>query len=143
MIYLVDLPFGFFLMLFLDNNKHLLVSYKGNNYKVRKNVFKKILTLMATVAMLTVCSENEAANNNQDALQTKENPVVQQENEQSKDYIQEDAKENVNQSQWTSLPEYNGIIGKIGNEDVTFEMETDNEGKRVLNILEQDGSILY
>lgn len=98
---------------------------------------------MATVAMLTVCSENEAANNNQDALQTKENPVVQQENEQSKDYIQEDAKENVNQSQWTSLPEYNGIIGKIGNEDVTFEMETDNEGKRVLNILEQDGSILY
>ena len=98
---------------------------------------------MATVAMLTACSENEAANNNQDALQTKENPVVQQENEQSKDYIQEDAKENVNQSQWTSLPEYNEIIEQIGDKDVTFEMETDNEGKRVLNILEQDGSILY
>ena len=79
---------------------------------------------MATVAMLTACSENEAANNNQDGLQTKETPVVHQENEQFKEYIQEDAKENVNK-------------------DVNFEMVSDNEGKRVLNILEQDGSILY
>ena len=98
---------------------------------------------MVTVTMLTACSEHEAASNNQEALQTKENPIVQQENEPSKDYIQEDAKENNKQSQWTSLPEYNRIIEQIGDNDVTFEMETDNEGKRVLNILDQNGTILY
>lgn len=98
---------------------------------------------MATVIMLTACSEHEAASNNQEALQTKENPIVQQENEPSKDYIQEDAKENNKQSQWTSLPEYNKIIEQIGDNDVTFEMETDNEGKRVLNILDEDSNIEY
>ena len=104
---------------------------------------KKILTVVAAITMLTACSEQEAATNNPKALQTKETPVVLQENEQAKDYIEEDAKENVEQSQWTALPEYKEIMNQLGTKDVDFEMVSDHEGKRVLKILDENGSILY
>lgn len=98
------------------------------------------------MAMLTACSKNEAdKNNNQEALQTEteENQAVPQENEQFKEYVQEDAKEIVKHNEWTSLPEYNKIMEQVGHEEVDFEMVTDNEGKRVLNIVDKDGSIRY
>lgn len=98
---------------------------------------------MAAITVLTACSEQEAANNGQEALQTKDTPVVQQENEQAEEYGQVDVKENVKQSQWTALPEYKGIINQIGTKNVGFEMVSDHKGKRVLHILDEEGTILY
>lgn len=113
-------------------------------------MFKKIITLIAVVTMLTACSDDEAAKNNSEAtgknqepLQTEEKPVDQQENEQSLENVQDNSEENVNQSEWNSLPEYNKIIEQIGDKDINFEMVTDNEGKRVLNILDKNGSVQY
>lgn len=107
-------------------------------------MLKKILTLIVIMGVLTACSKNEAAKNSQEALQTETevNQVNPQENDQLKE-VQEDAKENVNQNEWISLPEYNKIIEQVGKEDIDFEMVTDNEEKRVLNILDKDGSIQY
>lgn len=98
---------------------------------------------MATIALLTACSEQEAATNNPETVESKETPVVQQENEQVEDYGQKDAKENEEQSKWTSLPEYQVIINQLGTDDVRFEMVSDYEGKRVLKILNENGSMLY
>ena len=106
-------------------------------------MYKKILTVMATIALLTACSEQEAATNNPETVESKETPVVQQENEQVEDYGQKDAKENEEQSKWTSLPEYQVIINQLGTDDVRFEMVSDYEGKRVLKILNENGSMLY
>lgn len=113
-------------------------------------MFKKIIPLMAVVTMLTACSDGDAAKNNsevteknQEPLQTEENQANQQENEQPTENVQDDLEENVSQDEWASLPEYNKIIEQIGDQDITFEMVTDNEGKRVLNILDKTGSIQY
>ena len=98
---------------------------------------------MAAIALLTACSEQEAATNKKEAVQTNETPVVQQDNEQVKDDSQEVPKGNEEQSQWTALPEYQVIMNQIGSQVVRFELLSDHEGKRVLKILDENGSMLY
>lgn len=98
---------------------------------------------MAAIALLTACSEQDAATNNPEPVETNETPVVQQENEQVEDQVKEDAKENEEQSAWAALPEYQVIINQIGTDNVSFETLSDHEEKRVLKILDENGSMLY
>ena len=113
-------------------------------------MFKKIITLIAAVTMLTACGNNEVAENNSEAtekdqgsLQTEEQQLNQQENEQPTENVQAPSKENVDHSEWTSLPEYDKIVEQIGNKDYNFETVTDNEDKRVLNIIDKNGTKQY
>lgn len=98
---------------------------------------------MAATALLAACNEQEADTNNPEDVQTKETQVVQQEVEQADDYGQEDVKENEEQSEWIALPEYKVIIKQLGTHNVRFETVSDHEEKRVLKILDENGSMLY
>lgn len=109
-----------------------------------------MITLIAAVTMLTACSNNEAANNNseateknQESLHTEEQQVDQQVKDQPMEEVQDQSKENVDHGEWASLPEYNKIVEQIGNKDFSFETVTDNEDKRVLYVLDENGAKQY
>lgn len=98
---------------------------------------KIIISLTAAVIVLTGCNSNQAnisndVENNQQSVQTE---VVQENNEP--------AKESTNHEEWSSMPEYNTIIQHIDKNDYTFKTVTDNEGKRILLLLDQDGKEQY
>lgn len=112
-------------------------------------MFKRIITLIAAIAILTACSDNEevkmdtgVTEKNQESLQSNE-LTNQQEDQQQKEMNEDPSNEAVNDSEWALLPEYNKIVEQIDSQDYTFETVTDNEGKRVLNIIDKNGSKQY
>ncbi|OAB44657.1 hypothetical protein [Paenibacillus antarcticus] len=72
---------------------------------------------------------------------------VVQENSKQNDQPEKDAqnqsKESINQEEWSSLPEYDTIIQQIDKEDYNFKTVTDNEGKRILLLIDQGGVEQY
>ncbi|MFF3099879.1 hypothetical protein [Viridibacillus arvi] len=105
---------------------------------------KTIITLIAIATMLTATAcnsngvnktNNEVTEKNEQSAQTEGGQEVQQEHEQSK--------EKTNHEEWTSLPEYNYIIEQIDNKDYNFQTVTDNEGKRVLLLIDKNGVEQY
>ncbi|MGE7879252.1 hypothetical protein [Peribacillus muralis] len=81
-------------------------------------MYKSIIALVASAAMLTAC--------NSDMADEKEKPA---ENEQQKE-----TKAGPETNKWSSLPEYDEIIEQIGEEDYALNKETDNDDKRVFLI---------
>ncbi|MCK2006094.1 hypothetical protein MZM54_32775 [[Brevibacterium] frigoritolerans] len=110
-------------------------------------MYKMIITLIAAATMLTACNSNGEDKNNNEVTekneQTEGEQEVRQENEQSKENVQNQSKESVNHEEWTSLPEYNHIIEQIDNKDYNFQTVTDNEGKRVLLLIDKNGVEQY
>lgn len=109
-----------------------------------KKMYKIVITLIAIATMLTAtaCNSSGADKNNDEVTEKNEQPVqteggqeVLQENEQSK--------EKTNHEEWTSLPEYNYIIEQIDNKEYNFQTVTDNEGKRVLLLIDKNGVEQY
>lgn len=109
-----------------------------------KKMYKIVITLIAIATMLTAtaCNSSGTDKNNDEVTEKNDQPVqteggqeVQQENEQSK--------EKTNHEEWTSLPEYNYIIEQIDNKEYNFQTVTDNEGKRVLLLIDKNGVEQY
>ncbi|QOV11472.1 hypothetical protein [Viridibacillus arvi] len=107
-------------------------------------MYKTVITLIAVATMLTATACNssgadknhdEVTEKNEQSAQTEGRQEVLQENEQSK--------ENTNHEEWTSLPEYNYIIEQIDNKEYNFQTVTDNEGKRVLLLIDKNGVEQY
>ena len=112
-------------------------------------MLKKLLTIITAMAILTACSDkeevktnSEVVNNNQESLQANE-LTNQQDDQQQKEMNEDPSNEAVNDSEWASLPEYNKIVEQMDSQDYTFETETDNEEKRVLTIIDQNGKKQY
>jgi ABC-type glycerol-3-phosphate transport system substrate-binding protein len=113
-------------------------------------VFKKTIMLIAALTIVTACSNNEATENKgetlektQESLQTEEKPAASQENIQQTEETQSQSQEDGNHMEWTSLPEYNKIMEQIDNKDYIFETVTDNPGKRILYIVDENGNKQY
>ncbi|MFE6168584.1 hypothetical protein [Viridibacillus arvi] len=107
-------------------------------------MYKTVITLIAVATMLTAtaCNSSGTDKNNNEVTEKNEQPVqteggqeVLQENEQPK--------ENTNHEEWTLLPEYNKIIEQIDDKDYNFQTVTDNEGKRVLSLIDKNGVEQY
>lgn len=88
-------------------------------------MYKPLIALVASAALLTACSAEEAAAD-QSAAATESGSL-------------EDAK----QQDWALLPEYDTIIDMVGDQSLVFEMVEDNQGKRVLLMVESDGTEQY
>lgn len=100
--------------------------------------------------MLAACSNNEDEATKQDTSQQQE----KQENPQGKNQVEQpvqpeqnvqgEDKENIDLSEWTSLPEYSKITEQIDNkDDIHFEKVTDTRDKRILLIIDENGTKLY
>ncbi len=109
-----------------------------------------MIILGAVLTMLAACSNNEATEKNeatqQDTTQQQEKQVDQQETnsiEQPEQNVQGEVTDNTDLSEWTSLPEYNKITEQIDNKDIHFEKVTDSSDKRILLIIDENGTKLY
>ncbi|ETT86463.1 hypothetical protein MKZ08_11095 [Viridibacillus sp. FSL R5-0477] len=105
---------------------------------------KTIITLIAVAIMLTACNSkgedknnNEVTEKNEQLSQTEGGQEVRQENDQNQ------SNESSNHEESTSLPEYNNIIEQIDNKEFNFQTITDNEGKRVLLLIDKNGVEQY
>ncbi|MGM0829059.1 MAG: hypothetical protein ACQEU4_12600 [Bacillota bacterium] len=115
-----------------------------------KIMYKMIITLIVVATMLTACNSNGADENskvvqekNDQPLQNEDEQEVQQENKQSKENVQNQTTESVNHEEWSSFPEYKNIIEQINNKDYSFQTVTDNEGERVLLLIDKNGVEQY
>ncbi|MFL0365910.1 hypothetical protein [Bacillus sp. PK3_68] len=113
-------------------------------------MFKTFIAFIAAASMLTACNSNEAHKDNnestpknEEVLQTENIQEERQENEQPTEQAQNQSAESVNHEEWSSLPEYNKIIEQIGDKDNRFQTVTDNEGKRILLIKDENGEEQY
>lgn len=104
----------------------------------------------AVLTMLAACSNNEATEKNeatqQDTTQQQEKQVDQQETnsiEQPEQNVQGEVTDNTDLSEWSSLPEYSKINEQIDNKDIHFEKVTDSSDKRILLIIDENGTKLY
>jgi len=111
---------------------------------MKKIMNKTIITLIAVAIMLTACNSkgedknnNEVTEKNEPLSQTEGGQKVRQENDQNQ------SNESSNHEEWTSLPEYNNIIEQIDNKEFNFQTITDNEGKRVLLLIDKNGVEQY
>ncbi|MFJ7994525.1 hypothetical protein ACIQY5_20430 [Peribacillus frigoritolerans] len=103
---------------------------------------KSMIALIAAATMLTACNNDKADENGGKSVQTTDEKQTQTENDQQKQPSQTETQSSTKHENWSSLPEYDTIIEKIGNEDYTFNKETDNDGKRVL-LIELNGEKQY
>lgn len=107
-------------------------------------MLKKMIVFSAVVTMLTACSNTEATKKNEATNEdaTQETQVNQQENEQPAENVQASI---VNRSdrEWASLPEYNKIMEQIDNKDIHFEQVTDTNDKRILYVIDENGTKQY
>ncbi|MFJ7666757.1 hypothetical protein ACIQXI_06595 [Lysinibacillus sp. NPDC097195] len=117
-------------------------------------MFKKILLFCAVVTMLAACSNNEATEKNKatnDATSQSQEQQVDQQNESVEQPAQleqnaeaEDTTSETNDTnEWASLPEYNKIMEQIDNQTIHFEKVTDSTDKRILLIVDENGTKLY
>ena len=105
-------------------------------------MYKYMIALIAAVTMLTACNNDKADENGGESVQTTDENQTQTENEEQKQPSQTDTQTSPKHEKWSSLPEYDKIIEQIGNEDYTFNKETDNDGKRVF-LIELNGEKQY
>lgn len=89
---------------------------------------KPLLALMATAALLTACSVEQADAGNEAAS----------ENEQSFTAIQDESTKDSKMQELESLPEFTVIDDEIGSDSLEFDIVADNPGERVL-LLDKDG----
>ncbi|MGE7762575.1 hypothetical protein [Peribacillus sp. NPDC097895] len=88
-------------------------------------MYKSMIALIAAATMLTACNNDKADENGGESVQTTDETQTSPKHEK-----------------WSSLPEYDKIIEQIGNEDYTFNKETDNDDKRVF-LIELNGEKQY
>ncbi|MFJ7511619.1 hypothetical protein ACIQW7_19490 [Peribacillus simplex] len=105
-------------------------------------MYKYMIALIAAVTMLTACNNDKADENGGESVQTTDENQTQTENEEQKQPSQTDTQTSPKHEKWSYLPEYDKIIEQIGNEDYTFNKETDNDGKRVF-LIELNGEKQY
>ncbi|WHY97039.1 hypothetical protein [Peribacillus simplex] len=105
-------------------------------------MYKSMIALLAAATMLTACNNDKADENGEKSVQTTDENQTQTENEQQKQPSQTETQTSPKHEKWSSFPEYDKIIGQIGNEDYTFNKETDNDDKRVF-LIELNGEKQY
>ncbi|MFJ7406182.1 MULTISPECIES: hypothetical protein [unclassified Lysinibacillus] len=112
-------------------------------------MFKKMIIFSAVVTMLAACSNNEVTEKNEATNQDTSHQQEQGKNQieqpiQPEQNVQGEDKENIDLSEWTSLPEYSKIHEQINNkDDIHFEKVTDTSDKRILLIIDENGTKLY
>ncbi|MEC2077421.1 hypothetical protein [Metabacillus fastidiosus] len=87
----------------------------------------KIMTLLTLSAVLTACSSDDIANKGNEKQEQKEEVNVGVETTE----------------EWSSLPEYEKIMEVIDRNDYTFQTMTDNQGKRILFLTNNNGEKIY
>ncbi|MFJ7683479.1 hypothetical protein [Peribacillus butanolivorans] len=98
-------------------------------------MYKSMIALVAAATMLTACNSNETDENSKEVTEKSEQPVqTADEQVTQNEPAQSETTPSADHEKWSSLPEYGQIIKQIGNEDYNFNMETDNDNKRVLLI---------
>jgi len=85
---------------------------------------------------LAACG-NQAGSNNH--VEQNQQPVQIQDVQANN----ESAEESTNHDEWSSLPEYDAIMQNIDDKDYTFKAVTDNQGKRILLLANEDGKEQY
>ncbi|MEC0297706.1 hypothetical protein [Peribacillus frigoritolerans] len=103
---------------------------------------KSMVVLIAAATMLSACNNDKADENGGKSVQTTNENQTQTENGQQKQATETETQTSPKHEKWSSLPEYDKIIENIGNEDYTFNKETDNDGKRVF-LIELNGEKQY
>lgn len=102
-------------------------------------MFKKSVPLLVIAFVLAACNTND---NGDEAAKNKE--IIEN--------IKEPAQAGTHQNQTSgnpvleneaSLPELSIIMQQIDNEDYNFQTVTDNEGKRILLLVDDDGTEQY
>ena len=75
-------------------------------------MYKSMITLLAAAPMLTACNHDKADENKGKPVQTTDENQTNTENEQQKQPSQTETQANPKHEKWSSLPEYDKIIGK-------------------------------
>lgn len=86
--------------------------------------YKPVAALMISAVLLTACNTEESADLSTVATESK-------------------LAEDLQQQDWASLPEYDTIIDTVGDRPFEIEMVEDQQGKRVLLIVDSDGAAQY
>ncbi|MED4533099.1 hypothetical protein ABET51_16260 [Metabacillus fastidiosus] len=86
----------------------------------------KVMTLLTFSAILTACSSDDIVNKGNEKQEQKEEVNVGKETRE-----------------WSSLPEYEKIMEVIDRNDYTFQTMTDNQGKRILFLTNNNGEKIY
>lgn len=92
-------------------------------------MIKKFVPLLAVMFVLAACSNNDEAIENKEPLQS--------------DNFQNQGSENLVVEEENSLPELPIITQQIGDEEYDIQTVTDNEGKRILLLLDDEGTERY
>lgn len=93
-------------------------------------MYKMLVALLAIAITMTACNGNEPDANKDEVSGSNQQQVHSQ------------PADSVN-AKWSSLPEYDTIIQQIDNQDYEFREVTDNEGKRILLLVDPDGNEQY
>lgn len=90
--------------------------------------------------LLSKADNSNDVQGNQQSVQTQ---VKQNDKQEVNQEDKEPVKEETSHDQWSSLPEYDTIMQNIDLKDVIFKTLTDNEGKRILLLSDEDGREKY
>lgn len=108
---------------------------------------KLIVCLVTVTLLLTACTNSEGnKNSNLEEVQLPQQTEVveevkeEMEPEQEKNEPEQKA---VHDEKWVSLPEYETIMENIDSDIYSFEMVTDNVGKRILLLTNEAGEAKY
>lgn len=99
-------------------------------------MFKKFVPLLAVLFVLAACTNTEEAVENKEISDSKKEPL-------QSDNFQNQASEDLVLEEENSLPELPIITQQIDTEDYNLQTVTDNEGKRILLILDDEGTEQY
>ncbi|MGG3890527.1 hypothetical protein [Metabacillus fastidiosus] len=86
----------------------------------------KTMTLLTFAVVLTACSSDDTANKGNEKQEQKVEVNVGEET-----------------TEWSSLPEYEKIMEVIDENNYTFQMMTDNQGKRILFLTNNNDEKIY
>lgn len=99
-------------------------------------MFKKLVSLLTVMFVLAAYSNNNEAAENKEISDSKKEPL-------QSDNFQNQASEDLVLEEENSLPELPIITQQMDNEDYNFQTVTDNEGKRILLLLDDEGTEQY
>lgn len=99
-------------------------------------MFKKLIPLIALLTLLGACNDNEDADRKKVMIENaKENSQsVNKPNQSDDGRVAEDT---------SSLPELQKILEKIDNNDYSYRKVSDNKGKRILLLMDEEGQEKY
>ncbi|MFK2827015.1 hypothetical protein QYG89_15285 [Bacillus sp. B190/17] len=107
---------------------------------------KPMVALAAAAIMLTACNSNGADEKSNEVIGKSGQSMLTTDKEKENEPQEEgqnQPKESERQGEWASLPEYDEIMGHVDHQNYTFQTVTDDEGKRILLLIDENNEIQY